>query len=85
MLHERLNAALGRSTKGYPLAQLDVDPRHGGEVDGALVASLVGDRAAAMVASTPGGAWRPRAGLSRSKRILRLMSICACVSAGARA
>lgn len=47
--------ALGRSTKGYPLAQLDVDPRHGGEVDGALVASLIGDRAAAMVASTPGG------------------------------
>ena len=47
--------ALGRSTKGYPLAQLDVDPRHGGEVDGALVAGLIGDRAAAMVASTPGG------------------------------
>ena len=47
--------ALGRSTKGHTLAQVDVDPRHGGEVDGPLVAGLVSDRATSMVASTPGG------------------------------
>ncbi len=47
--------ALGRSTKGHTLAQVDVDPRHGGEVDGPLVASLISDRACSMVASTPGG------------------------------
>ena len=47
--------ALGRSTKGFPLAQLDVDPRHGGEIDGPLVASLTSDRAASMTAVTPGG------------------------------
>jgi len=47
--------ALGRSTKGYTLAQLDVDPRHGGEIDGPLVASLTSDRACSLVAVTPGG------------------------------
>lgn len=47
--------ALGRSTKGFPLAQLDVDPRHGGAIDGPLVASLTSDRACSMTAVTPGG------------------------------
>lgn len=42
---------LGRSTKGFPLAQLDVDPRHGGDIIGALPASL----ADGLVAVTPGG------------------------------